>query len=347
MSPLETAAPSRWANRGEAQARHEDFASAPNSWYYLGHVAEISRKPLRFELPDGQVFVAFRTESGRVGVLSARCCHMGSDLSRGCVIGERLACSLHGWEYGTSGQCERIPIQAEIPVFARQTSYPVEERGGHIFFFNQPMARYPLPFFEGLSADDLRAAPLFEFSVTAPWYLVSANGFDLQHFRCAHDRTLVGEPKVSYPHPFACRLEASFQVTGSSMMDKLTRLISGTRVEMTITNWCGNLVLVTARFARTTTYGLVSFVPLAEHRTLVRDIVWVRRSRGIFGQLVFDPVDAWIRRLFIREFVRSDAHSSDGLRYDPRRMIAADKTLVDYLNWLKPLANFPPHRSNE
>jgi phenylpropionate dioxygenase-like ring-hydroxylating dioxygenase large terminal subunit len=337
MTPLETAAHTRGAARGEAQARHEDFAPAPNSWYYVGHMDEIGRKPLRFELPNGQAFVAFRTASGRLGVLAARCCHMNADLARGCVVGERIACPLHGWEYATDGRCERIPVSANIPAFARQKSFPVEEIGGHVFLFNQVEARFPLPFFDNLAPSDLLAAPRFEFTVEAPWYLVSANGFDLQHFRVAHDRTLCSEPVMDCPHPFARRLQASFRVTGHSALDRLTRTFSGDVVEMSVTNWCGNLVLVKARFARTTTYGMVSFVPLPSGRTLVRDLVWIPRRSSSLGRALVDPVDAWLRRFFIREFVRSDVDRSAGLRFERPRMIEADRALVAYIDWLCPI----------
>jgi hypothetical protein len=203
------------------------------------------------------------------------------------------------------------------------------------FFFNRPQARYPLPFFDGAQPDALLAAPRFEFVVDAPWYLVSANGFDLQHFRCAHDRTLIGDPVLSVLHPFAWRLTASFLVTGSSWMDRVTRWLSGPKVEMTVTNWCGNLVLVAARFRRTTTYGLVSFIPLEGNRTWVRDIVWIPRRRLWPLRSILDPLDACIRRLFIREFVRSDVERSAGIRFNSHRMIEADKVLVDYLAWLR------------
>jgi hypothetical protein len=52
---------------------------------------------------------------------------------------------------------------------------------------------------------------------------------------------------------------------------------------------------------------------------------------------LFDPLDARIRRWFIREFVRSDVQRSAGLRFDRRRMIEADSVLLAYLDWLRPL----------
>lgn len=308
---------------------------APNSWYCIGSLKDVARAPLRFQLPGGLAYVAFLVPGGQVAVLSGRCCHMGADLSLGCVTNGRLACPLHGWEFAEDGRCERIPASSEIPDFARVASFPTAVCGGQVFFFNAPKPKLPLPFFAGVSEVDLLAARAFEFIVDAPWYLVSANGFDIQHFRSAHDRTLLDEPAVDCPDGISWRLRAKFSVTGGSLRDRLTRSVSGRDVEMTVENWLGNLVLVTAKFRRTTSYGMVSFIPLDGQRTKIRDIVWVPRSKGWIGRQFFDPLDVMIRRSFIREFVRSDVQRSAGIRYNQHRMIAADKVLVDYLHWLQ------------
>jgi aminopyrrolnitrin oxygenase len=316
-------------------AHGEGFAAAPASWYHLCTDLDLRKGPVSLAIPPNQSFVGFTTQSGRPVVLSSRCSHMGVDLALGSVRGERLACPLHGWEYGADGRCGRIPAGGEIPDFARQASFPVEEQGGHVFFFNRSKARFPLPFFEGLDASQMISAPGFEFTVQAPWYLVGANGFDLQHFRSAHDRTLIGEPVVDTPDSFAWRVRARFRVTGSSVFDFITRTVSGSEVEMSVTNWCGNFVLVEASFRRTTTYGLVSFVPLGPNHTRLRDLVWIKRSLNPLGRAFLDRVDVRIRSRFIREFVKSDVESSNGLRFDRRRMIEADNTLVAYLDWLR------------
>jgi len=311
------------------------FSLAPASWYYIGTVAELQRSPRRLDLPDGQQFVAFRERDRPAAVLSGRCSHMAADLSKGCVKDGRIVCPLHGWEYGRDGKCAHIPALSEIPPFARQVAFPVEERGGLVFFFNRPEARFPLPFFEGRDDTELLAAPAFEFTVDAPWYLLSGNGFDVQHFRCAHDRSLVSDVTIDSPHAFAWRLRAKFRVTGNSWRDRMIRWLSGSEMEMTVENWGGNLVLVTSRFPRTCSYGLVSFVPLDKNRTWVRNIVWIPRRQNTLARRWLDPLDAMIRRYFIREFVRADVNSSEGLRYHPKRMTSADKELADYLHWLQ------------
>ena len=313
------------------------FPEVPACWYYIGTRNQLSAGPVGFQLPGGHTYVAFQKNDGSPAVLSARCSHMGAELAHGCVKNGRIACPLHGWEYSSNGRCEHIPASQKIPAFARQTAFPVTECGGHLFFFNRPHATFPLPFFADTQPSDLHPARSFDLIINTPWYLVGANGFDEQHFRCSHDRTQLGTSQVDSPHPCAWRTRAKFQVTGTAFMDRITRWFSGSLVEMTIENWAGALLLVTARFRRMTTYGMVSLVPLATQQTRVRDIVWVQRSKSTIGRWMLDPLKAEIRRIFIREFLRSDVTRSANIRYHPGRMIPEDKTMSDFLIWLQKL----------
>jgi hypothetical protein len=211
----------------------------------------------------------------------------------------------------------------------------VEERAGQVFFFSRPKPRFPLPFYDVISPDELLPARPFELVAEAPWYFVGANGFDIQHFRMAHDRTLLGTPDVSEPSPFARRIVAKFAVTGDSPQDRLTRLIAGRQVTMDVTSWCGTMIFVRAIFARTTSYGLFNVLPISDQKTLGRVIVWVKRSQNPLGRLLFDSLNAAIRRLFIRTFLRSDLPLIAGLRYQPGHLIAADRIMADYFRWLE------------
>ena len=318
--------------------RRPTFPLVPRGWYYLCDVRQLNRGPVGFELGPRKL-VAFRDASGAAAVIDARCSHMGADLARGRVCDGKIHCPLHDWEYDGGGRCVRIPATGEIPPFARQVSYPATEIGGHVVFHNAPAPGFPMPFYDGVTPADLLPAEPFEFVVDAPWYIVGANAFDLQHFRVAHDRTLVDEPVVDNPSPFARRITATYDVTGSGWRDELTRRFSGPRVRMSVTVWAGTNVLVTAAFARTTSYGMVFVRPLDENRTHLRTIVWVPRRRGALARALVDPVDAMIRRRFIRAFMADDATRSVGVDYNPATLIAADRTLADYMTWLAALGN--------
>jgi nitrite reductase/ring-hydroxylating ferredoxin subunit len=317
------------------------LAQLPASWFHLGHRDQLSAGPVGVVL-NGQSFVGYWTESGRPVVLSGRCSHMGADLVRGVVKGDQLVCPLHGWEYGPDGACERIPSSESIPAFARQCGYPTQERGGHVFFFNRRQARFPLPFFDSIAPEELLPARSFELSVRTPWYFIAANGFDIQHFRMAHDRELMEPPQVTEVSPFARRVVARFAVTGDSLNDRLTAMIAGSTVTMEVTSWSGTIIIVKAKFKRTTSYGMLNVLPVDAEHSLGRVIVWVRRSRNAAARMFFDPFNAAIRRLFIRVFLRSDLPRITGLRYQPAKLIAADSVLSDYFAWLERISEPVP-----
>jgi hypothetical protein len=174
--------------------------------------------------------------------------------------------------------------------------------------------------------------------------MVGANAFDLQHFRAAHDRRLAGEPAVDCPAPFARRATARFRVAGDSLQDRLTRWFAGGEVEMSITDWCGNLMFATATFRRTRSYGMVATEPLGPGGVRVRVIVFARQSASWPGRVLRDPLSLWVRRLFIKRFLSSDAARLDGARYNPHGLIDEDRDLADYFRWLAEVAHGMPAR---
>jgi nitrite reductase/ring-hydroxylating ferredoxin subunit len=305
----------------------------PASWYVFCDSRELGRGPLARRV-FGLDLVGFRTPGGRVGVMPAQCPHMGANLAGGQVVGECLRCPFHHWEFDVGGQCRRVPAAAHVPAFARLPAFPAVERHGAVFFFNGAEPAFPLPFFDGCDEADLATAPAFTLALDCPWYMVGANGVDVQHFRATHDRELVGPPKVRHPGRFAHQTVSLFRVVGRGWRDRLTRRLAGDTVEMNVTDWAGTLFFVQATFRRTRTFGMVSVRPVEKGRTVVHVRVSVRRGRGLVGRAVWGPVNARARRYFIRKFLEPDVARSAGTRYDPHRLIAADRCLAEYFAWL-------------
>jgi phenylpropionate dioxygenase-like ring-hydroxylating dioxygenase large terminal subunit len=315
---------------------HGSLPGWPASWYLFCASAELGRKPLA-RRAFGRDLVAIRTAGHRVGVMLAQCVHMGANLAGGRVVGECLQCPFHHWEFDVAGLCRRIPATPEVPAFARQWAFPTIERHGGVFFFNGPEPAFPLPFFDQCNEADLATAPPFTLVLDCPWYMVGANGVDVQHFHATHDRELVGSPKICHPERFVHQAVSQFRVAGRNWRDRLTRRVAGNSVEMNVTDWAGTLFFVRATFRRTQTFGMVSMLPLEKDRTRIHVWVSVRRSRNSVGRIFWDPINARVRRFFIRKFLEPDIARSAGTYCNPRRLIPADQCLADYFAWLQTL----------
>jgi hypothetical protein len=74
--------------------------------------------------------------------------------------------------------------------------------------------------------------------------------------------------------------------------------------------------------------------PIDQGRSHLRTIVLVPRRSSALGRGLLDPIDARVRREFIRAFMMDDAVRSEGVRYNPLTLIDADWELRGYFDWL-------------
>jgi aminopyrrolnitrin oxygenase len=310
------------------------FPSYPPAWYLFGSARAVRTWPVSKDLL-GRRLVAFRTASGQLAILDARCSHLRADLGKGCVVGETVQCPYHHWRFDVDGRCVAIPAVEAIPAFARQRSYPVAERHGLLFFFNGPQPLYPLPFFDNLDPAEFIAARPYSLELHCPWWLVGANACDIPHFLGAHDRRLAGALTVEQLSPFARRASARFAVLGKSWRDRVTRWCGGGEVELAITDWCGVQMFVTASLRRISSYAMLTSLPLGPDRVLLRGVVFVNRSSYAVGRWLFDPFHLWLQRCFVKVFLRPNAElAGRGLRYNSGSLVPCDGEMVRYFMWL-------------
>jgi phenylpropionate dioxygenase-like ring-hydroxylating dioxygenase large terminal subunit len=304
----------------------------PHSWYLFGPAAEMRINPLSKQI-FGRELVAFRTSGEQLAILDARCAHQGADLGRGDVIGDRIRCPYHHWEYGPDGRCLHVPSQPEIPAFAQQASYPVAERHGYVYVFNGRKPLFELPFFADCRPEDYSAGQVFRFIAQCTWYMFAANLFDEQHWLTQHQRRLVAPPQVDTPHPLARQIRFEAEVVGSSPFDRLLRCAAGTRVQTSITCWGGNFFFATGEFHRAKSYVHVITTPLDAGRLQVDVIVFVRRWRNRALGTIAEPIALWLRRLFTHGFMRGEFEDLAGIRYNPQSLIGSDRQLADFFRW--------------
>jgi phenylpropionate dioxygenase-like ring-hydroxylating dioxygenase large terminal subunit len=313
------------------------FAQYPASWYPFCHVNELRAGPLSKRIL-GRDLVAFRTASGKLSVINARCSHLGANLGCGHVIGESLQCPFHNWKYGADGRCTHVPGAAKIPGFARQDAYPVVERHGYLFFFNGPEALFPLPFFFDEKAEDYTGGQLFSFDSDCPWYVTSAHACDIQHFEAVHDRRLLATPVIDCPAPFAMRNRYHAQLIGDTILDRMLRIIAGPEVEITITTWGGTMAMISGDFTRAHSRFLISSQPLENGNTLCVGIVFTRTQRSAIGRRLIDPVILAVRRIFTHGYLKDEASRLRQTCYNPAGLIAQDRPMIEYYQWLASLS---------
>lgn len=304
----------------------------PASWYRFGSVAEIALRPISKDLV-GRRLVAFRTAAGDVAVLDARCPHMQADLGAGDIVGESIRCPFHHWRFGVDGQCLAVPCADHPPGFARVARYPARVRHGQVYFFFGPRPLFDLPFFDGEKPADFAHSRTICEELQAPWYMVSINSVDRQHFRIAHDRRLLDDGLVEHPAPFVQRAEYRFAIEGSSWSDRLTRLVGGPEVRLRVTEWGGTVVLARATLARARTWGVLFLEPRGPGETVVHIMVLANRSDWPGGRLL-DRVRTAVRLQLIRTFLRADIPRMKGTHVRPDRLIHEDHDIADYIRVL-------------
>lgn len=126
-----------------------------NQWY-----AVLSSKEVKAGKPIGvtrlsQKLVFWRNEAGEVCCIVDKCCHRGASLACGKIIGGRVACPFHGFEYDRTGQVKYIPANGKnspVPSNYKVHSCIVREQYGFIWLWNGDVtsALPEIAFFEEL-----------------------------------------------------------------------------------------------------------------------------------------------------------------------------------------------------
>ncbi|HEY3115620.1 MAG TPA: Rieske 2Fe-2S domain-containing protein, partial [Chloroflexota bacterium] len=101
---------------------------------------EQDSSPVRIRVLN-ESLIAFRTTSGKVGLIEDTCPHRGASLFFGRSEDEGLRCLYHGWKFDVTGQCVDMmnePAESAFKQKIKAVAYPTLERGGCIWAYLGP-----------------------------------------------------------------------------------------------------------------------------------------------------------------------------------------------------------------
>ncbi len=172
-----------------------------SAWYAVALSVDVGTDPVPVTVL-GRHWVVLRID-GRLVAFADRCPHRLAPLSIGTADGQTLRCGYHGWEFGATGVCTRIPaIGDDVPIPPRaQLERPagVQERYGLIWLAPQdPVIGLPeFPEWEDPGFDTCWNQPR---STTAGAGQLCDNFLDAAHLPVVHTGTF-GVPDADYLAP--------------------------------------------------------------------------------------------------------------------------------------------------
>lgn len=119
-------------------------------------------------------------------VFSAYCPHLGADLSTGTVVGNRIQCSFHRWEFDSEGWCAKTAIGDPPPANACLYKFHSVERFGLIWAFNGEEPWWEIPDYPK-PEEELAFHVSYDVPIVPvdPW-VICANTPDWQHLKAVH-----------------------------------------------------------------------------------------------------------------------------------------------------------------
>src|SRR3954451_15480216 len=142
--------------------------------------------PMRLRLL-GENLIAFRTTSGKFGLVANNCPHRGASLFFGRNEEEGLRCVYHGWKFDVSGQCIDMPnepAESDFKTKVKAVAYPCVERNGIVWAYLGPrQTPPPLP---DLEANMLSGYSLSTVQRECNWMQGLEGELDTVHFAFLH-----------------------------------------------------------------------------------------------------------------------------------------------------------------
>ena len=173
----------------------------------------------------GEDLVAFRDQSGAVGLLELHCPHRGTSLEFGLIDTKGIRCCYHGWLFAADGTILETPGEpAESTLKDRlyHGAYPTHEHNGIIFaYLGPPDRQQSLPVYDSFNRPGCRLIPGQKYFYPCNWLQIMENAMDPAHTAFLH--TIVSG--AVFTDEFGVMPELEFVETPVGMIYVATRRV--------------------------------------------------------------------------------------------------------------------------
>jgi phenylpropionate dioxygenase-like ring-hydroxylating dioxygenase large terminal subunit len=213
-------------------------------WYPVMPMSELQNGPKAFELLN-QNIVLWLGDGGKPCAVHDRCCHRSAKLSQGKVIDGNVRCPYHGWSFGRSGACVKVPqLTTEmIPRTYRVDGYLCEERYGYAWVcLGDPLL--PIPKIPEAEDSQFRYIPEFYEVWHCAGLRLMENSFDNAHPHFVHSNTFGVEQEPVPPMPdsfeeteFGLRMTYVLPIFNTDLQKQNLQIAETRTVRISEGNW--------------------------------------------------------------------------------------------------------------
>jgi phenylpropionate dioxygenase-like ring-hydroxylating dioxygenase large terminal subunit len=138
----------------------------------------------------GEDLVAFRDQSGAVGLLELHCPHRGTSLEFGLIGAKGIRCCYHGWLFAAEGtilETPGEPVESTLKDRLYHGAYPTHEYNGIVFaYLGLPDRQPPFPIYDSFSRPGYRLIPGQKYFYPCNWLQILENTMDPVHTAFLH-----------------------------------------------------------------------------------------------------------------------------------------------------------------
>ncbi|MEC4986427.1 MAG: aromatic ring-hydroxylating dioxygenase subunit alpha [Oscillatoria sp. PMC 1068.18] len=321
-----------------------------NDWYIVGKAEDIQPgtiKPVRLL---GEDIVVWRGSSLESPVLAWQdwCPHRGVPLSLGKIVGDRLACRYHGWQYDKTGQCVCVPSlpTQSPPVNAHVKTYKCQESSGYIWANLGDFPRQ-LPAFP--NNPDHRQFVAEPYYISSSPFRVMENNLDMSHPAFLHEGT-IGDPNFPLVEDYEVNAEKdrivirniqSWQV-GANYTNIKT--LSKINISSLIINYPLSMTAVKEiEDSNEKIYVFINITPIEEEKS----VMWISFAMNYGHEIAESEMQTYTDKVFREDVFILESQRPARLpllyqkdtdpQWPPEVHVRCDKASVVYRRWLKSL----------